>query len=257
MNAARTTAAVAIRLQRQTAITLGLAVLVLISALGADGARAVEPLGSLGAMRALPELEAREQERSAERRQIDAARRGGLDRGLSMLGQGMSRFNSFREFADSSQALDPGDLEFDPDYEPPGAPSLPVHCDVSGGDRCRQCYDSAYRKINFVRHYLEKLRGIYGATRTYSERAIAFGDSMSGLHGGFGLAWPPERKGIQDAMKSLDRTYDEKYRDYMRELLEGLQELAQCEKQYFGEDDWYSRFGFIYYTYMQDRYRRS
>ena len=79
---------------------------------------------------------------------------------------------------------------------------------------------------------------------------------MSGLVGGFGVAWPPERKVIQDAFAKMGDTYDEKYETYLRELQKGLQGVAVCEKRYFGEDDWYSRYGFIYYTFLADRYRR-
>ncbi len=186
-----------------------------------------------------------------------ARNRGAIDQGIGALNQGMGLMDTIRDFGETQfSPLVPEDIDFDPNFDPPGAPTIPVHCEVSGGDACRQCYDSAYRKLNFVRHYLEVLRGIYGATKRYTDSAIAFGDSMSGLHGGFGLAWPPERKGIQDAFDKMGNTYDEKYEGYMRELQEGLQEVAACEKQYFDEDDWYSRYGFIYYTYMQDRYRR-
>ena len=186
-----------------------------------------------------------------------ARNRGAIDTGIGALNQGLGMMDTLRDFGESFfSPLVPGDTDFDPNFDPPGAPTIPVHCEVSGGDACRQCYDSAYRKLNFVRHYLEVLRGIYGATKRYTDSSIAFGDSMSGLHGGFGIAWPPERKKIQDAFEKMGGTYDEKYEGYMRELQEGLQEVAQCEKQYFDQDDWYSRYGFIYFTYMQDRYRR-
>ena len=186
-----------------------------------------------------------------------ARNRGAIDQGIGALNQGMNMMDTIRDFGETQFGpLVPEDMDFDPNFDPPGAPTIPVHCEVSGGAGCRQCYESAYGKLNFVRHYLEVLRGIYGATKRYTDSAIAFGDSMSGLHGGFGLAWPPERKGIQDAFDKMGNTYDEKYEGYMRELLEGLQDVAACEKQYFDEDDWYSRYGFIYYTYMQDRYRR-
>lgn len=186
-----------------------------------------------------------------------ARNRGAIDQGIGALNQGMGLMDTIRDFGETQfSPLVPEDIDFDPNFDPPGAPTIPVHCEVSGGADCRQCYESAYGKLNFVRHYLEVLRGIYGATKRYTDSAIAFGDSMSGLHGGFGLAWPPERKGIQDAFDKMGNTYDEKYEGYMRELLEGLQDVAACEKQYFNEDDWYSRYGFIYYTYMQDRYRR-
>lgn len=186
-----------------------------------------------------------------------ARNRGAIDQGIGSLNQGMGMMDTIQEFGETQfSPLVPEDVDFDPNYEPPGAPTIPVHCEVSGGNACRACYQGAYDKLNFVRHYLEVLRGIYGATKRYTDAAIAFGDSMSGLHGGFGIAWPPQRKGIQDAFEKMGKTYDEKYKGYMEELLEGLQELGACEKQYFDEDDWYSRYGFIYYTYMSDRYRR-
>lgn len=186
-----------------------------------------------------------------------ARNRGAIDQGMGSLNQGMGMMDTIRNFGESFFGpLVPEDTDFDPDYEPPGAPTIPVHCEVSGGNACRACYQGAYDKLKFVRHYLEVLRGIYGNTKRMTEHAIAFGDSMAGLHGGFGIAWTPQRVGIQKAFEDMGETYDEKYEAYMKVLLEGLQELGACEKQYFDEDDWYNRFGFMYYTYMQDRYRR-
>lgn len=232
------------------------AAILIVLALAPGGAQAQTLVGSIGELRAAEEAEQRANEQRSEQRDSEATRRGSVDAGLGHLNTGMGLYDDIREFADAAEALNFDDLEFDPDFSPPGAPDIPVHCDVSGGDACRQCYDSAYRKLNFVRHYLEKLRGIYGATRNYKDRAIAFGDSMSTIAPGVGLAWPMERKGIEDAFDKMGKTYDEKYEAYMRELLEGLQDLSACEKQYFEQDDWYNRYGFIYYTYMQDRYRR-
>lgn len=213
-------------------------------------------VGSLGELQAAQSAEERAGEQRAAERGSEAANRGAVDAGLGHLNTGMGLYDDIHDFVEAAEALNFDDLAFDPDFSPPGAPDIPVHCDVSGGDACRQCYDSAYRKINFVRHYLEKMRGIYGATRNYKDRAIAFGNSMSTIAPGVGLAWPYERKQIEDQFEKMNRTYDEKYEAYMRELLEGLQDLSACEKQYFDQDDWYNRYGFIYYTYMQDRYKR-
>lgn len=151
--------------------------------------------------------------------------------------------------------LNPDDLEFEPDYLPEGSPTIPVHCELEAGVQCEECYRKAQEKLRFVRHHLEKLRGIHGATKKYVDNHIVFGDSMAGLPGGFGMGWPPQRKGIQDQFEKFEKTCREKYEAYMRELLKGLREIDACEKKYFGQDDWYSRYGFIYYTYMQDRYR--
>jgi hypothetical protein len=233
------------------AIIMGAAV-----AATAGDAAAVAPLGSLGALRGAADAEARAAEQAGVERQISQTYRAGVDQGIGLLNQGMGLYDSIRDFTESAEALNTDDLEFDPNYSPPGQPTIPVHCEVEGGAACQQCYQSAYRRLNFVRFYLEKLRGIYGATDKYTKNAIAFGDSMAGINGGFGLAWPPERHGIQQAFEKMGKTYDEKYEGYMRELLKGLREVDACEKQYFGQDDWYNRYGFIYYTYMQDRYRR-
>ena len=217
----------------------------------------IEGFNNMGALQSAAENYAdRAAENAATGRQISSTYQSGINSGLGHLNQGLGSLGTLRDFGEGFGPLVPDDMDFDPDFNPPGQPSIPVHCEVSGGAQCQQCYLDAHTKLNFVRHYLEVLRGIYGATRKYTNNAIAFGDSMAGLHGGFGLAWPVERKGIQDAMKDMNKTYDEKYEAYMRSLLNALQAVASCEKQYFGEDDWYSRFGFIYYSYMQDRYHR-
>jgi hypothetical protein len=34
-----------------------------------------------------------------------------------------------------------------------------------------------------------------------------------------------------------------------------LQALGKCEEEFFKERDWYNRFGYIYYSFMADRYK--
>jgi hypothetical protein len=218
------------------------------------------PLGSLAGMHdAVSNMGEREAENAATRREINESGRRAVDEGLGHLGTAMDLYESSRGFteadAELAGVLNPDDNAFDPDFDPDGAPGLPGHCATEGGEDCG-CYDRAYRQLNFVRFYLERLRAIYGATDNYTRSAIAFGDSMSGLHGGVGLAWPPERKGIQDAFAKLGRTYDEKYDAYMRGLREALEAVSACEQQHYGVTDWYNRYGFVYYSFMRDRYKR-
>jgi hypothetical protein len=216
-------------------------------------------LGSLGAMRAAAQAMEWENEDAAVQDEINEAGRKAIDEGFDHLENGMKLYEASRGFTEAdaalSEVLNPDDNAFNPDFNPAGAPSLPAHCASEGGEDC-VCYQKAYDQLNFVRFYLERLRAIYGATKNYSDNAIAFGDSMAGLNGGFGLAWPPERKGIQDAVAHLGVTYDEKYQDYMRGLREALESIATCEKEHHDVDDWYNRFGFIYYSFIQDRYKR-
>lgn len=178
----------------------------------------------------------------------------------------------YTEVVDIIDLLSEDDAPFEPDLDPGEMPRLPGHCtdgpsettvaslpdqtadDV--GDDCT-CYKQAYDDLAFVRRYLEKLRAIYGSTTNYSSKMIAFGDSMAGIHGGFGVAWPAERLGIEESVVNLGKTYDKKYEAYLETLKAALMKIDQCEAQYHDEHNWYSRFGFIYYTFMADRYRRS
>lgn len=217
-------------------------------------------LGSLAGMNdAVTNMGEREAENAANRREVNESGRNAVDEGLGHLNSAMDLYESSRGFteadAELADVLNPDDNAFDPDFDPDGAPHLPGHCATEGGEDCT-CYERAYRQLNFVRFYLERLSAIYGATDNYTKNAIAFGDSMSGLHGGFGIAWPPERRGIQDAFAKMGRTYDEKYEGYMNGLREALQAVSACEEQHYGVTDWYNRYGFVYYSFMRDRYKR-
>lgn len=181
----------------------------------------------------------------------DAGRVSGL------LNQAAQMYDQFREFRDAHQALNPDDLGVDPDYSPAGAPQLPTRCLDEGDADCLACYESAQGEIDFLRRNLERLRAIYAATKKYTDKAIAFGDSMAGLPGGFGMAWPEQRFGIQAEMEKLGKTYDEKYNGMIANLERSLRELSECEARHFDTPDWYDRFGFIYYTFMADRYKRA
>jgi hypothetical protein len=65
-----------------------------------------------------------------------------------------------------------------------------------------------------------------------------------------------QKKGIDAEMKKQENTYDQKYKGMMACLLKAVQGIGECEQKYMKTPDWYERFGFIYYTFMEDRYRR-
>ncbi len=77
------------------------------------------------------------------------------------------------------------------------------------------------------------------------------------MHAVSGLAWQYSKKGIEESLTKLGRTYDEKYRGLMQNLQATLRKISDCEAQFFDEQDWYDRYGFIYYTFMADRYKRD
>ncbi len=155
-------------------------------------------------------------------------------------------------------ALTPGDKSLDPDYRPDGSPKVPSHCTASDGTTspgCNDCYAAAYRKLTAVRTALEKLRRVGTTTRAFTAKSIAFGDSVSGVHGVAGLGWQPERAKIEQSLKNFEVAYDGKYVELMGLLEVALKDVGQCEAKHFNQADWYDRYGFMYYTFMADRYR--
>jgi hypothetical protein len=158
-------------------------------------------------------------------------------------------------------AYDPltsGDKSLDPNYRPSGTPSVPSHCTAPDGkssEGCNDCYASAYRKLTAVRTAFEKLRRVGTTTRAFTAKSIAFGDSVSGVHGVAGLGWQPERTKIENSLKSFEVAYDAKHVELSGLLEAALKDIGQCEAKHFGVADWYDRYGFMYYTFMVDRYK--
>lgn len=136
-----------------------------------------------------------------------------------------------------------------------GMPRVPSMCAEREG--CAACFDEAQGRLAFIRGQFERLRCTYQTTRAFANSAIAFGDDVSGVHAVSGLAWQAQRRKIKESLRNFGETYDEQYERGIEALGEALRELAACEAEYGGADDWYDRYGFIYFTFMQDRYRRS
>lgn len=148
------------------------------------------------------------------------------------------------------------DETYEPDLDPEGMPQVPSHCVEASGD-CEACYGEAYGKLNRARFNLERLRGIYRETKDYVDWAVSFGDTVSPIHGLSGLAWQAEKTKILRSLEGLNKTYDTKYEELLEAVKESLTDVAQCEQEHFGESDWYNRFGFIYYSFISERYRRA
>ncbi len=124
-----------------------------------------------------------------------------------------------------------------------------------GNAACSECYERAVGELNFIRRQLGRLSCIYSNTKHFKESALAFGDNMSGIHAVTGIAWQNERGGIVAEFEKFKQTYDRKYTDMMGALQRALQGIGTCEAQY-GLPDWYQRFGFVYFEFMKDKYKR-
>ncbi len=152
------------------------------------------------------------------------------------------------------QHLTPQDGAFDPNYLPPGTPQVPLQCAKS--KECGACFENAQGKLNAVRVRFEKLRVVYGSTKAWIAKALSFGDTAAGAFGIGGLAWQTERRKVEASVANLDAAYDAKYAELMQTLEDAMKAIEACEAQHFNEPDWYNRFGFMYYSFMADRYRR-
>ncbi len=154
---------------------------------------------------------------------------------------------------DSYDALDTTDVQYDPAELERGGPQVPTSCNES--DDCHACYAPAIRSINGNRLTLGKAWALARSTIVFTEQAVAFGDSIAGLHPSAGVGWNFGVK--QDVNKSLNTmraTYDRRYREFIAALERGLRELGECEARFYGERDWYDRFGFMYLSFLEAKY---
>jgi len=152
--------------------------------------------------------------------------------------------------------LDRSDADAQADYNPPGMPTMPITCENMKNRDCAACYEDAYKKLNDLRRYFEQLRAVYVETDEFTKASVAFGDSIAGSVGVGGLEWVGQRRKIQNSFKQFKKAYKRKYNELLGRLEEALQEIAECEKKYFGNEDWYSRYGFVFVSFMALHYAR-
>jgi len=197
---------------------------------------------------------AQRQQASEASRNAGAGTQSGVQTGIQWTQYGIGLVHSLRELQDAHQGLHGTDASC-MDLSTAGAPSMPASC-ANNLSACGKCYSDAYRELNGMRVNLERLRCTYRAYKRYVDAAVAFGDNASGIHAVTGLAWQTERAGIVQEMENLNRVYDQKYAAMMPNLEHALQSVGACEAEFYNERDWYNRFGFMYYTFMADRYKR-
>ena len=157
---------------------------------------------------------------------------------------------------DASNLLDQeADRHYEPDLSGEGAPDIPATLCGASAD-CNQCYARAFDGLYNMRFNLEKLRVAGQATSDYVAKSYALGDGLAGVTGVAALQWQVERAGIAKSFEHFKGTYDRKYEEMMKSLKGVLDRWDACEGQY-GERDWYARFGFLYYQFMRDKYKRN
>jgi hypothetical protein len=152
-------------------------------------------------------------------------------------------------------ALTGHDKAVEPQPEPPGMPEVPLNCQQSA--KCSSCFTEAYEALRQARISFERLRAVWATAKTVHDRGLALGDSMGSVHPVAGLQWQAERVRLESEWKKVQKSYDAKHAELSLKLQAALKKIGECEKQHYSVDDWYNRYGFIYYTFMTDRYRRD
>jgi hypothetical protein len=178
----------------------------------------------------------------------------------STIGSGInSAFSGARNAGDWWDASNLLDQVTDPTYAPDlsgqGAPDVPESLCGASAD-CNLCFSRVVNGLDAMRINLEKLRVAGQATSDLVSKSYAIGDGLSGVTGLAALQWQHERAGIAKNFDKFKGTYDAKYEGMMKGFKDVLDRWNACENQY-GERDWYARFGFLYYQFMRDRYKRN
>lgn len=181
-----------------------------------------------------------------------------LDTGnLDSFGPGVAKladlYQKLEDLEEKSTPLDQ-DGGAAPDYNPPGMPEVPISCGEKQG--CRSCYEKANQKLEKLRRDFEKLRLLYKETDEFTKAAVAFGDGAAGSAGVGALEWSVQRGKIKKSFKNFEKAYRNKYLELLEKLQAALQEIAACEKEYFGEDDWYARYGFMFHSFIALHYQK-
>ena len=182
----------------------------------------------------------------------------GAARAFDPIGPGVAKLTDLNqkldELEEKAAPLDPGKGASQPDYNPPGMPEVPVSC--GGNNDCWHCYQSANQKIEKLRVYFERLRILYKETDEFTKAAVAFGDGAAGSTGFAALEWNAQRAKIKKSFKSFEAAYRKKYAELLERLKAALQEVAECEKKYFGEKDWYARYGYMFHSFIALHYQQ-
>ncbi len=173
-----------------------------------------------------------------------------FDKGI---GKGKTILDLAKAAKDAYGPLSKGDGDLKPNYEPPGAPSVPSKC-MENPD-CRPCYEKAYKAVNKTRINLERVRARYAFTHGFTTQNIAFMQGVANVAGGAAaLGAQVETLKVNQALSGFDQVVRKKNTELLGVLKGNLQEVSTCEAKYYKNDDWYDRYGYIYYQFMVAHY---
>jgi hypothetical protein len=152
--------------------------------------------------------------------------------------------------------LGPNDGQYDPSNNNDDG-QVPTGC-ADAGSECAACVRRHEEAIQFNRMYLHIAWSISHDTLEMAKKALAFGDTVSGIHQVQGLAWQlGGRPQIEEAVRTHKKVYHDKYEIYIGHIEDSLRAMARCEQENFAISDLYERFGSLYLEMLKSRYESS
>ena len=153
--------------------------------------------------------------------------------------------------------IDPREAAIQRNPNPPGMPLLPSRC--AKDPECGPCFRKANKDLMDARSLLETQYVIYKQTELAAGRIIELGDAAAGMSSIAKFVWDQEKHGgsVSKAQEELYAKYDSNLEKLLRNLHDALIAQSACERNAFNDQDWYNRYGWIYYTFMRDRYTRK
>lgn len=189
-------------------------------------------------------------ERAKDKISQQEASNKGLSKGLEDSGKLMDVGVKAQDYG---KALSATDDRLSAKYTPPGAPGVPSKC--MENKACRPCFTEAYAKVNKTRVSLEKVRAHYDYTHRFSASGIALMQSVAATAGGpAGIGAAVETNKVNGAVDEFDKVVANKNAELLARLQGNLKEVNRCEATYYKNDDWYDRYGYIYYQFMAAHY---
>jgi hypothetical protein len=153
--------------------------------------------------------------------------------------------------------IDPREAAIQKNMNPPGMPLLPSRC--AKDPECGPCFKKANKDLMEARSLLETQYVIYKQTELATGRIIELGDAAAGMSSIAKFVWDQEKHGttVTAAQEKFYGQYDSNLEKLLRNVNDALIAQAGCERNAFGDQDWYNRYGWLYYSFLRDRYTRK
>lgn len=165
--------------------------------------------------------------------------------------------NAVETAMESHDALGDLDRQLDDALDDPEPDVPPVPSSCIDRPACEECFFRAYEQLARSRVLLLRAQALFTATHRFATSSQAHGDNLAPMSKEAALYWMAQKQRIAVSLTQFDAVYDKKIEAMLAVVERTLRELGVCEKNFYDTLDWYQRYGFIYFEFLQSRYRRS